>query len=377
MSKNHKKTMDDSFIKENTCIFKKYKPIKKIGKGCFGSIYSVIRIEDKSCFAMKTEKINLKKILESEAYYLFNLQGIGIPKLISFGHTKNYYILIETLLGKSLKEILKNCISITDICLIGLQIIDRLEWIHSKDLIYRDIKPDNFLFGMDDPNVLYIIDFGLCKKYRSSKTGKHILPKMTGKFNGNFHYCSQYVIKGKESSRRDDIISLGYLLIYLLKRELPWTNVVNKKVDRAKYYEIVYLKETDGCGSLFKNIPEDLAIFFKYSRKLKFEEESNYLYLRSLLNNILLNQNFNKKILSFSWIDSNNKKLLKMPKSLSKRKSNPYMRILKNIRNKKENLNESKINEKINTIPFTTRINNSLDLNIPDSKDNIALYCGY
>ena len=373
MSKNNKKNLDDSFLKENKFIFNKYKPIKKIGKGCFGSIYSVIRMNDKSVFAMKTEKINLRKILEAEAYYLFNLQGIGIPKIISFGHTKNYYILIETLLGKSLKDILKNFISITDICLIGLQIIDRLEWIHSKNLIYRDIKPDNFLFGIDDPNVLYIIDFGLCKKYRSSKTGKHILPKMTGKFNGNFHYCSQYVIKGKESSRRDDIISLGYLLIFLLKRELPWSNIVKQKIVRAKYYEIVYLKETDGCGSLFKNIPQELATFFKYSQKLKFEEEPNYLYLRSLLNNIILNQNFNKKNIYFSWIDSNNKKLLKMPNSHSKRKSSPFMRILKSIRNKKENMTESKINTKINTIPLTARINNSLDLNIPVPGNNINL----
>ena len=164
MSKNNKKNLDDSFLKENKYIFKKYKPLQKIGKGCFGNIYSVIRIDDKSIFAMKTEKMNLNKFLEAEAYYLYNLQGIGIPKLISFGRTKKYYILIETLLGKSLKDKLKNFINITDICLIGLQIIDRLEWIHSKNLIYRDIKPANFLFGRDDPNVLYIIDFGLCKK---------------------------------------------------------------------------------------------------------------------------------------------------------------------------------------------------------------------
>ena len=107
MNKSTKKIINDSLLKENQLIFKKYKPIKKIGQGSFGSIYSVIRLKDKSCFAMKIEKINLNKILETEAYYLFTLQGFGIPKLISFGYTKNYYILIETLLGKSLKEIIK------------------------------------------------------------------------------------------------------------------------------------------------------------------------------------------------------------------------------------------------------------------------------
>ena len=187
------KALNDSFLNENKYIFKKYKPIKKIGHGTFGNIYSTIRINDKSVFAMKIEKLKSKnKVLESEAYYLYTLQGFGIPKLISFGHTKKYNILIETLLDKSLYNIFfeKNIkCNINDVCLIGMQILDRLEFIHSKDIIYRDIKPENFLIGINDPNVIYIVDFGLCKKYRSSKTGRHILPKLTGKFNGNFVLC--------------------------------------------------------------------------------------------------------------------------------------------------------------------------------------------
>ena len=96
-----------------------------------------------------------------------------------------------------------------------MQLLDRLEWIHSKNIIYRDIKPQNFLIGKDDPNVIYIIDFGLCKKYRSSKTGKHILPRNSGLINGTIKYISAYALSGKEPSRRDDLIALGYLLIDL------------------------------------------------------------------------------------------------------------------------------------------------------------------
>ena len=200
--KTSRNNLKDSFLEENKCIFKKYKPIKKIGYGSFGNIYSAIRIKDKSLFAMKTEKIATgKKILESESFYLFTLQhGFGFPKLISYGHTKKYNILIETLLGKSLFNIFlerKIKSNLNDICLIGIQILDRLEFIHSKDIIYRDIKPENFLIGINDPNVIYIVDFGLCKKYRSSKTGKHILPKLTGKFNGTLRYASPNVIRGK------------------------------------------------------------------------------------------------------------------------------------------------------------------------------------
>ena len=190
-------------------------------------IYSVIRLKDKSVFAMKTEKISQNnKSLESELYYLYTLQGgLGIPKLITYGHTKSFNILVETLLDKSLYNIYinknYNC-KMSDICLIGLQVLDRLEWIHSKDIIYRDIKPENFLIGIDDPNVIYIVDFGLCKKYRSSKTGKHLMPRLTGKFNGTLRYASSNVVRGKESSRRDDLISLGYMLIFILKKDLPW-----------------------------------------------------------------------------------------------------------------------------------------------------------
>ena len=131
-----------------------------------------------------------------------------------------------------------------------MQLLDRLEWIHSKNLIYRDIKPENFMIGINDPNVIYVIDFGLCKKYRSSKTGKHILPKLSKKFNGNIIFSSSNAIKGKEISRRDDIISLGYMLIFLLKRNLPW-NINYNKLTQSKYFEIIYLKDTDGCGKLF------------------------------------------------------------------------------------------------------------------------------
>ena len=132
-------SLNDLFLKENKCIFKKYKPIKKIGEGSFGNIYSIIKLKDRSVFAMKTEKINAKEMLESEAYTLYNLQkGFGIPKLISFGHIKNYNILIETLLGESLENIFmkkKYKCSIIDVCSAGIQIIDRLEWIHSKNFI--------------------------------------------------------------------------------------------------------------------------------------------------------------------------------------------------------------------------------------------------
>ena len=399
---NIQKSLNDSFLKENEYIFKKYKPIKKIGQGNFGNIYYTIRLKDKNAYALKTEKINSKyKTLESEAYFLFILQGFGIPKLISYGHTKKYNILIETLLDKSLHNIFirykKKC-SIEDIYLIAMQLLDRLEWIHSKNIVYRDVKPENFLIGIDDPNVIYVVDFGLCKKYRSSKTGKHLLPKLTGKFTGTLAYASPNVIRGKESSRRDDLISLAYVLIKLLKGYLPWPSDL-KGENKNKYYELLYLKETDGCGKLFEDIPQEFIDYVKYCKKLKFEEEPNYSYLRSLFIKIINKRNLNPKIITFSFIDSKNKNFLGLPRNNSTRKVSPQSRILKTIieqrikRIKSETFSPMNLNNNSNIISLTksqnfqttstidkfngnyffgkAKFNNSKSLNIIKSKFNL------
>ena len=360
MSKKDK-LLNDSFLKENKLIFKKYKPIKKLDYGSFGNIYSVIRLEDKNVFAMKTEKKYQKdEYLESEAYYLFTLQGgFGIPKLITYGQTKNYKILIETLLDKSLYTMFiskeKKC-SIVDACLIGIQILERLEWIHSKNIVYKDVKPENFLIGIKDPNVIYVVDFGLCKKYRSSKTGKHLLPKFTGKFTGTVVYASTNALVGKETSRRDDLISLGYMLIVLLKRTLP-LNISFKNFNKEKFFDMMNLKKTG--EKLYKGIPKEIGEFVKYSKNLKFEQNPDYSYLRSLFTKVLMSFNFNYRTLTFSWIKSKNEKLLGIPRNTSFRKSSPQYRIYQNIKERKENQLTTK-SLQLNNISSENNYNNRI-----------------
>ena len=350
-----KKIIDD-FLSNNKLIFKKFRPIGKIGFGTYRNVYSAIRIKDQCMFAMKTEKItSIKKTLESEAYYLFLLQGgFGIPQFISYGQSKKYYILIETLLGKNLYQIFiedKRTCKISDACLIGHQILDRLEWIHSKNLIYRDMKPSNFLIGIKDPNVIYMVDFGLCKKYRSTKTGKHILPGKTRYFNGTMKYASSYSLKGNLPTRRDDLIALGYILLFLIKKELPWDEQ-GKILNQTNYKEYINLKETDGNGELFHNIPEELIEYVKYTKKLKFSETPDYSYLHSLFNNLLSRKFLNYRLLTFSWIDPKNKELLGMPKS-SQKKTSHRKRLLKSIQEDMNNRNTErgfKINSLLNNI---------------------------
>ena len=159
---------NDKFIMENPIIFKKYKVIKKLGVGSFGEVYLGKTIENNEYVAIKVERRKiLNPLLQSEAFILFIISGLGIPKVKSFGKVKNYNILVEPLLGKSLFNIFvenNQKMNPEDVCLIGKQILDRIQWVHSKYIVYRDIKPANFLIGRKDPNLIYLIDFGLSKK---------------------------------------------------------------------------------------------------------------------------------------------------------------------------------------------------------------------
>ena len=370
MAKKEEESEPDEFLQENKVIFKKYKPIVKIDHGSFGNIYKVIRLNDQKEFALKIEKKNIPvKYLESEAYYLFNLQkGYGFPKLISFGKIKKYNILIETLLGKSLYNMYfktENKCNLADTCLIGLQILERLEYIHSQNLVYRDVKPENFLIGIDDPNIIYIIDFGLCKKYRSSKTGKHILPGLTKRFNGTISYVSPNVFKGKEASRRDDLISLGYMLLYLIRKSIPKFPFF-KDLNRQQYYEILSFKESYDEGKLFKGLPQEINEYIKYTKNLKFEQDPDYSFLRSLFTKMLSGISLDYRNIKFSWIDPSKKELIGMTRKNSSRRRSPLSKLYKRMIDKmitKRNLKSTKYN-----------INNINNLSKSNQPNNIAVF---
>ena len=282
-------------------IFKKYIIIKLLAKGTFSKVFLGKNIVNKKLYAIKSENIfSNPQLLKDEAFILYNLKGFGIPEVITFGRSGNYTFLVQTLLGKSLKDIWiekgkKLCLK--DVCLIAKQTLDRIEFVHSKNYIHRDIKPGNFLVGNPDNSIIYLIDFGNARKYRSSKSGKHIQPFKSNRIFGTGFYISINASKGYEQSRRDDLESLGYMYIYLAKGELPWNRL--KCYNKAMiFYNTLKLKINIPIEDLCKDLPNEFCDYMKYVKKLNFESKPDYEYLRSLFQNILHNNDI------FSWMDN-------------------------------------------------------------------------
>ena len=208
-----------------------------------------------------------------------------------FGTTPEYNILVMELLGPSLQALFEssyNNFSLKTTCMVGIQILDRIEYVHSRKIIHRDIKPSNFVIGEEDKShIIYIIDFGLAKKFWSSTNKGHI-PFVEGKkLTGTARYASVNALGGGEQSRRDDLESIAYILIYFLKGRLPWQGIrVANKDDR--YKKIYEKKKNTTTKELCAGFPRELETFVNYVKHLQFTEVPDYDYLRQLLKNILV-----------------------------------------------------------------------------------------
>ncbi|XP_036277170.1 casein kinase I [Pipistrellus kuhlii] len=265
----------------------KYKLVRKIGSGSFGDIYLAINITNGEEVAVKLEsqKARHPQLLYESKLYKILQGGVGIPHIRWYGQEKDYNVMVMDLLGPSLEDLFNFCsrrFTMKTVLMLADQMISRIEYVHTKNFIHRDIKPDNFLMGIGRHcNKLFLIDIGLAKKYRDNRTKQHIPYREDKNLTGTARYASINAHLGIEQSRRDDMESLGYVLMYFNRTSLPWQGL-KAATKKQKYEKISEKKMSIPVEVLCKGFPAEFTMYLNYCRGLRFEEAPDYMYLRQL-----------------------------------------------------------------------------------------------
>ena len=363
--------MKDTFFfrkKVDIRVGGKYRISKKIGDGSFNEIYQGYDIFDNSEIAVKLEHNSIKyPQLLFESRLLKSIPGIGIPKVYWAGVSGEYNVMVFELLGSNLEELFQNCekkFSLKTVLMIVIQILDRIRHLHMHNYIHRDIKPQNFLIGKgENEHIIYLIDFGLAKRYREEYTNFHIPLRQNIKLTGTLRYASCNGINKKELSRRDDMESIGYLFIYLLKGSLPWQGLKIKQKSE-KFSKIREIKMTIESTKLCEGLPDEFREYIDLVKNLEYEEEPDYSRYTNMFNELFKKKEYTKDYL-YDWVGEkkNNLKIFKETSmfrvdKISKIEENDYsnenknknaaMTLLKNNNNstkKEDNNNEEKEND--------------------------------
>uniref|UniRef100_A0A8D2CZZ5 non-specific serine/threonine protein kinase n=1 Tax=Sciurus vulgaris TaxID=55149 RepID=A0A8D2CZZ5_SCIVU len=283
----------------------KYRLGRKIGSGSFGDIYLGANIASGEEVAIKLECVKTKHPqLHIESKFYKMMQGrVGIPSIKWCGAEGDYNVMVMELLGPSLEDLFNFCsrkFSLKTVLLLADQMISRIEYIHSKNFIHRDVKPDNFLMGLGKKgNLVYIIDFCLAKKYRDARTHQHIPYRENKNLTGTARYASINTHLGIEQSRRDDLESLGYVLMYFNLGSLPWQGL-KAGTKRQKYERISEKKMSTPIEVLCKGYLSEFSTYLNFCRSLRFDDKPDYSYLRQLFRNLFHRQGFSYDYV-FDW----------------------------------------------------------------------------
>ncbi|KFK42736.1 hypothetical protein AALP_AA1G033100 [Arabis alpina] len=308
----------------------RFKLGRKIGSGSFGELYLGVNVQTGEEVAVKLESVKTKHPqlhYESKLYMLLQ-GGTGVPNIKWYGVEGEYNVMVIDLLGPSLEDLFNYCnrkFSLKSVLMIADQLINRVEFMHSRGFLHRDIKPDNFLMGLGrKANQVYIIDFGLGKKYRDLQTHRHIPYRENKNLTGTARYASVNTHLGVEQSRRDDLESLGYVLMYFLKGSLPWQGL-KAGTKKQKYDRISEKKVSTPIEVLCKNQPAEFVSYFQYCRSLRFEDKPDYSYLKRLFRDLFIREGYQFDYV-FDWTVLQHPQISSSSGSSSRTRNHPTAR---------------------------------------------------
>jgi serine/threonine protein kinase len=333
-------------------FFSKYKAIQKLGEGSFGKVYKAEY--NNEYYALKMEyKSKEQGLLEIEATIMSYLKGPNIPYIKSYGYSGDFNVLVMQLLDRSLEDLINkyNTFSIKTVAMLGYQMMNILQFIHDKHIIHRDIKPDNFVMGLNEDNEkLYILDFGLAKKYRSSRTLIQYPYIKKKKLTGTARYASIHALEAYEQSRRDDLESIGYVLMYFLRGNLPWQGLkVRSKEDR--YKKILEKKRETSSEDLCKDFPHEFYEYVDYTRNLEYEQNPDYDFLRQKFLDVMKGINEEMDYI-YDWTTSTDlkkrkkKKIEKNPENNSDNEKNDEKDLESNNHDQLDRINTRQITKR-------------------------------
>ena len=293
----------------------RYRLGKKIGTGAFGEIFEGTDIFDSSSVAIKLEHNSVKyPQLLFEAKLLKSIPGTGIPVMHWFGIAGEYNAMVMDLLGQNLEDLYNYCaknFSLKTILMITIQMIERLKHVHDNHYIHRDIKPENFLIGKDTTaKTIYLLDFGLAKRYRDEYTHIHIPLKENRNLTGTARYASCNAHNGLEQSRRDDMESIAYVILYFFRKKLPWQGLKCKDKNE-KHAKIKEIKMSMTPEKLFEGLPKEFADYLTMVKKLGFEDEPTYKNYIQMFTRLFKAKEFEMDYI-YDWVTvKNNTNVLK------------------------------------------------------------------
>ncbi|AOA65299.1 Palmitoylated plasma membrane-bound casein kinase [Komagataella phaffii CBS 7435] len=286
----HQQLLNSSQSTSSQVVGMHYKIGKKIGEGSFGVLFEGTNMLNSLPVAIKFEPRKTEAPQLRDEYRTYkHLAGCeGIPKAYYFGQEGLHNILVIDLLGPSLEDLFEWCgrrFSVKSVVFVAVQMLTLIETVHSHDLIYRDIKPDNFLIGrpgLPDENKVHLIDFGMAKQYRDPRTKQHIPYREKKSLSGTARYMSVNTHLGREQSRRDDLEALGHVFFYFLRGQLPWQGL-KAPTNKQKYEKIGEKKRTTPVYDLCSGLPRQFAQYLETVRNLGFDSDPDYEGYRRLL----------------------------------------------------------------------------------------------